>query len=86
MPKLVHSLHQLPRAGLAPALNLLSVSPPVSLRFEHAEAFELQTATIYIPTKLSSVYVLTALLDQAKEHGVSVELIHLFFSVSLIPQ
>lgn len=63
---------------LALALNLLFT--PVSLRFEHAAAFELQTATIYTPTKLSSVCVLTTLPDQAKEHGVPLELIHSFFS------
>lgn len=82
VPKPVHNLHQLPWAGLAPALNPPLVFPPVSLRFEHVAAFELQTATIYIPTKLSSVYVLTALLDRAKEHGVSAELIHLFSSLA----
>ena len=84
MPKPVHSLRQLPWAGLAPVLNLLLVFPPVSLHFEQMAAFELRTAAIYIPTKLSSVYMLTALPDQAEEHGISVELIHLFFSVLLI--
>lgn len=80
--KLVHKLHQLPRAGLALALNLPSVFPLVSLRFGHAAAFELQTAAVYTPTKPSSVYVLTTLLDQAKEHGASVELIHLFSTLA----
>lgn len=85
MPKPVHNLHQLPRAGLVLALNLPSVVPPVLMHFEDAAVFELQTASIYTPTKVSSVYVLTALLDQAKEHGGSVELIH-FFPVSLIAE
>ena len=80
--KLVHSLRQFPWAGLAPALNLLLVFPPVSPCFERAAAFELQTATIYTQNPLSSMYALTALPDQAKEHGVLVELIHLFSSVT----
>lgn len=79
--KLGHNLHQLPWAGLGLTLSLPSVLPPVLLHFEHAAASELQTAPIYTPTKLSSVYVLTALSDQAKERGVSVELIHLVSSL-----
>lgn len=65
VPKTVPSLHQLPWAELALELNLPLVFPPASLQFGCAAAFELQTDTIYTPAKLSLVYVLTALLDQA---------------------
>lgn len=38
----VHDLHQLPRAGLAPALNLPSDFPPFSLHFEYTAVLELK--------------------------------------------
>ena len=82
MPQPVRHLRQVPRAGLVPALNLPWVFPLLSLRLEHAAAFELQTTAAYSPRKLSSVYALLALPDQAKQHGGSAELTLLFSSLA----
>lgn len=47
--------------------------------------FELRTATVYSPTRLSSVYVLPALLERAEERGGSAELIRLVSSLAHSP-